>query len=123
MTRATAMTALAGVLITLAVVGGFLALDRTVLHLYYNDDAAKPASDVAEIAATPTETTATGTDRDRSARVYDALAESHAELVAALDWALPFAARAKITLSQRVRDNHARVLFKAGEALRKAGAP
>ena len=56
MTRASVMTALAGVLITLAVVGGFLALDRTVLHLYYNDDAAKPASDVAKIAATPTET-------------------------------------------------------------------
>lgn len=39
MTRATTVTALAAVLITLAVVGGFLALDRTVLHVYYNDDA------------------------------------------------------------------------------------
>ena len=63
------------------------------------------------------------TKLEAKSRAYDALAESHAELVAALDWALPFAARAKITLSQRVRDNHARVLFKAGEALRKAGAP
>ncbi len=38
------VTALAGALIALALVGGFLALDRTVLHLYYNDDAAAPTS-------------------------------------------------------------------------------
>ena len=34
MTRATVVTALAGALVALAVVGGFLALDRTVLHWY-----------------------------------------------------------------------------------------
>ncbi len=35
MSRATAMTALAGALISLAVVSGFLAIDRTVLHWYF----------------------------------------------------------------------------------------
>ena len=33
------MSALAGALIALAVVGGFLALDRTLLHIYTDEDA------------------------------------------------------------------------------------
>lgn len=36
--RATAVTALAGALIALVIVGGFLALDGTVLHWYVESD-------------------------------------------------------------------------------------
>ena len=52
MKPATVVTALAGALVALAVVGGFMALDRTVLHWY--------AAASEEVRPTPTPT-ATGT--------------------------------------------------------------
>lgn len=45
---------LAGGFLTLAIVGGFLALDRTVLHVYYNDTAVVPTSPTS-IGLTATE--------------------------------------------------------------------
>ena len=53
----------------------------------------------------------------------DALAESHAALVEALDFALPYAQTSKISLNQNVRDKHARTLYKAESALAKPRKP
>jgi hypothetical protein len=59
---------------------------------------------------------------ERKLAAYNALAESHAELVAALTWAIPYVEDTKITLTQRVRDEHAKALYNAQAALTKARA-
>ena len=53
MSKATAMTALAGALIALVVVGGFLALDRTVLHFYTSSDDAPPTPPPTQTKSKP----------------------------------------------------------------------
>lgn len=53
----------------------------------------------------------------------DALAESHAELVAALDWAMIFANAWQLPDDQLYRDTHAKALHKAQAALDRARAP
>lgn len=53
---------------------------------------------------------------------HDALAESHADLLAALEWALPYAQDAKLSLDQAARDEHAKGLYEAKVLIRKARA-
>ena len=64
-------------------------------------------------------------DDARKLDAYDALAESHAELIGALEWALPYVqdarpAPADVILTQAVRDRHAKGLIEAKALIRKA---
>ena len=64
MKRATVVTALAGALLALAIVGGFMALDRTVLHWYAAASQELPPTPTPTATGTPTPAptpTATGT--------------------------------------------------------------